>query len=128
MNRLILPLIILSVSACANEDYDKVYALSDTAPSLSAEAIADMQHMGPTLVDGGLNVAVYSENAERIELLLFDDPEADLPTRTCVIVRAPADTLAISAKGTFTAGHHIVVTTAPGLTIVRFTNRTHSTI
>ena len=87
MNRSILPLFILVASACATEDYDQVYALSDTAPSLFVEAIADMQHMGPTLIDGGLNVAVYSENAERIELLLFDDPEADLPTRRIPMVR-----------------------------------------
>ena len=87
MNRSILPLFFLVASSCATEDYDQVYALSDTAPSLSVEAIADMQHMGPTLIDGGLNVAVYSENAERIELLLFDDPEADLPTRRIPMVR-----------------------------------------
>ena len=35
MNRSILPLFILVASACATEDYDQVYALSDTAPSLS---------------------------------------------------------------------------------------------
>ena len=87
MNRWLLPLVALAAQACANEDYDQVYAISDTAPSLSAEAIADMHHMGPTLIDGGLNVAVYSENAERLELLLFDDPEADLPTRRIPMVR-----------------------------------------
>ncbi len=87
MTRFLLPLIALAVHACASEDYDQVYAVSDTAPSLSAESIADMDHMGPTLIDGGLNVAVYSENAERIELLLFDDPEADLPTRRIPMVR-----------------------------------------
>ena len=87
MTRFLLPLAAVAVHACASEDYDQVYAVSDTAPSLSAESIADMDHMGPTLIDGGLNVAVYSENAERIELLLFDDPEADLPTRRIPMVR-----------------------------------------
>jgi isoamylase len=36
--------------------------------------------MGPTLIDGGVNFAVYSERAERVELLLFEDPESELPT------------------------------------------------
>ena len=40
-----------------------------------------MDHMGPTITERGVNFALYSENATRIELLLFDDPESDLPTQ-----------------------------------------------
>lgn len=36
--------------------------------------------MGATIVDAGINFVVYSENAERIEVLLFDDPESNAPT------------------------------------------------
>ncbi len=79
--------LMTTLSACAAEDYDRVYDVADVAPSLSTEAIADLDHMGPTLIDGGLNVAVYSENAERVELLLFDDPESDLPIQRIPMVR-----------------------------------------
>lgn len=70
------------LTGCAAEQYTSVYAISDTAPSLSADAIEDLDHMGPTIIDGGVNFAVYSENAERIELLIFDDPESTLPTQS----------------------------------------------
>ena len=40
-----------------------------------------MQHMGPTIIDRGVNFVVYSENATRMELLLFDDPESELPAQ-----------------------------------------------
>ena len=33
-----------------------------------------MDYMGPVLIDRGVNFVVYSERAERLELLLFDDP------------------------------------------------------
>jgi glycogen operon protein len=44
-------------------------------------------HMGAHQVDGGVNFAVYSERATRVELALFDDPEADLPTRRFLMHR-----------------------------------------
>ncbi len=70
----------LLLLACASEDYIHLYQTSDLAPSLTWAGIEALDHMGPTVIDGGVNFAVYSENAERIELLLFDDPESELPT------------------------------------------------
>ncbi|MEC7983979.1 MAG: alpha-amylase family glycosyl hydrolase, partial [Myxococcota bacterium] len=55
--------------------------MESKAPSLSWEDIENLEHMGPTLIDRGVNFAVYSENATRIELLLFDDPESELPAQ-----------------------------------------------
>ena len=48
---------------------------------MDAAEIERLEHLGPTLIDKGVNFGVYSERAERIELLLFDDPEAAQPTR-----------------------------------------------
>ena len=62
---------------CAAEDYARLYATGDVAPSLDWDEITELQHMGAVMVDGGVNFTVYSENATRIELLLFDDPEAN---------------------------------------------------
>jgi isoamylase len=85
-----LPLVLLllvsvCVVSCAKDDYVQLYRTHDRAPNLTAEAIENLEHMGPTLVDEpktkGVNFAVYSENATRLELLLFDDPESNRPTR-----------------------------------------------
>ena len=74
---------------CAAEDYIRLYATEDVAPSLDWEEITELQQMGAVMVDGGVNFTVYSENATRIELLLFDDPEAELPTWQKAMVPAP---------------------------------------
>jgi glycogen operon protein len=70
----------LLLISCASEEYPRMYATADKAPSLDWQDIEAMDHMGPIIIDGGVNFAVYSENAERIELLLFEDPESELPT------------------------------------------------
>ncbi len=67
-------------AACASEDYTRLYATAEIAPSLSWEEVEAFDTLGPTVVDRGVNFTVYSEDAERVELLLFDDPESDLPT------------------------------------------------
>ena len=77
--------------SCASEEYPHLYAVRDKAPSLDWSDIEAMDHMGATLIDGGTNFAVYSEHAERMELLLFEDPESDLPTRQVPLHREGAN-------------------------------------
>jgi glycogen operon protein len=72
-----LTLLMLS---CASEVYPRLYHVEPKAPSLEWDDIESLDHMGPVMIDRGINFAVYSEAAERIELALFDDPESDLPT------------------------------------------------
>ena len=67
--------------SCASENYPRLYHVESKAPSLSWQDIENLEHMGPTLIDRGVNFAVYSENATRIEILLFDDPESELPAQ-----------------------------------------------
>jgi len=76
----IFGLVAVLHASCASEDYIRIYHTEALAPSLSWDDIATMDHMGATLVDRGVNFTVYSERADRLELLLFDDPESDLPT------------------------------------------------
>ncbi|MBN2798256.1 MAG: glycosyl hydrolase [Deltaproteobacteria bacterium] len=76
--------IALSILAACNKDPDDdahLYHTEDKAPDLSWDAIEAMDHMGPTLTEKGVNFCVWSEKATRIELLLFEDPEAELPTK-----------------------------------------------
>lgn len=77
----------LLLAACPLVDTPKLYKTQPKAPSLSAEKITALDHLGPTLIDKGVNFSVYSARAERVELLLFDDPEAKLPTKQFVMER-----------------------------------------
>lgn len=77
------------VSGCASDDYLRLYHTEAMAPGWTWDDIRSMDHMGPELTEKGINVTVYSERAERIELLLFDDPESDLPTWQAPLVSDP---------------------------------------
>lgn len=80
-----LALLIASGCNCGGGEYSELYKTADLAPNMTAEEVEDLQYLGPTIVDvegaRGVNFGLYSENAERIELLLFDDPESNRPTR-----------------------------------------------
>ena len=68
-------------AACSRKDYTRLYHTESHAPSLTDGDVISRDHLGPTLVDRGVNFGVYSAHATRVELLLFDDPEADHPTK-----------------------------------------------
>ena len=74
-------LICIFALGCTTENYARLYHTEQKAPSLDWDELKDLQHMGPTIIDRGVNFVVYSENATRMELLLFDDPESELPTQ-----------------------------------------------
>ncbi|MBI4511740.1 MAG: glycosyl hydrolase [Deltaproteobacteria bacterium] len=75
--------------ACSGDDDDRIrlYHAEPKAPGLSDDAIAALDHLGPTIFDSGVNFGVYSRNATRLDLLLFEDPDAELPTRQYEMVR-----------------------------------------
>jgi isoamylase len=66
-------------------DAPHLYAFSPLAPSFDTPekraALTNLDNLGATIVDRGVNFSVYSENATRIDLLVFEDPEANLPTK-----------------------------------------------
>ena len=72
---------------CANEDYTRLYYTQPVAPSMVLDDLTTFDFMGPVLMDDGVNFCVYSENAERIELALFDDPESTQPTQQYELTR-----------------------------------------
>lgn len=84
MKRALWTLLLCSVLSCNGEETDppaQLYRTEAVAPSLDEASVAQLDHLGPSLVDAGVNFGVYSANAERVELLLFDDPEASIPTQ-----------------------------------------------
>ena len=76
-------------AACSEDDGDRVrlYHASALPASYTADAVAALAHLGPTVVDRGVNFGVYSERATRVEVLLFDDPESPRPTRQFPMAR-----------------------------------------
>ena len=75
------------LSSCGEEIYASLYATAPLAPSFAEADVIALEHLGPTLVDQGVNFGVWSSAASRIDLLLFDDPEADQPTQQFELVR-----------------------------------------
>lgn len=102
--------------ACTEEgERTRLYALSDSAPSLDVEQIKDLQHLGTEIIDRGVNFSVYSGNAERIDLLLFDDPEASLPTRRFEMKRM-GDVYNLHVEGVGLGQHYGYIAWGPNWT------------
>jgi glycogen operon protein len=80
---------LLGLSGCASDSYTRLYHVEDHAPSLSWDELRTMDHMGPVLIDQGVSFVTYSERADRIELLLFDDPESEVPTFQVPLTQDP---------------------------------------
>ncbi len=78
---------LLALLCCAKGDYPRLYSTSARAPSFSEASVIALDHLGASIVDDGVNFGVYSENATRMELLLFDDPESNRPTQKFPMVR-----------------------------------------
>ncbi len=77
-----VPLLLAAFfTGCTSGDYMALYTTQPIAPSLDWDAVEDLDHMGPTLIDEGVNFCVYSENATRMELALFTDPESTQPAQ-----------------------------------------------
>ena len=74
-------MLALVCGACDPEDPVSLYETAPLAPSFGEADVAALEHLGPSLVDQGVNFGVWSAAATRIDLLLFDDPEADQPTQ-----------------------------------------------
>ena len=106
---------VLFLMSCASEVYPRLYHTEGKAPSLTWEGIEALDHMGPTLVDRGVNFAVYSENAERIELALFDDPESELPTWQIPMVRQ-GDVWNLYVEGVGVGQHYGYIAWGPNWT------------
>ncbi len=68
----------LSLASCdTSSNYSHLYQTAPRAPSYTDQEVQNLDHMGPTVVDHGVNFSVYSEHATRMELMLFDDPDSD---------------------------------------------------
>ncbi len=106
---LALPLVAALVLGCPDDSKPRLYATYDVPPAglvtavppslldqvdegqekveVSEQDIANLVFLGPSLLSDkagsfrGVNFSVYSRRAEKVRLLLFDDPEAPRATR-----------------------------------------------
>lgn len=99
--------------SCATENYARLYHTEQKAPSLAWENLENLEHMGATQIDRGVNFAVYSENATRMEVLLFDDPESDLPTQQFELKKISDDLWNIYIEGIGEGQHYGYIAWGP---------------
>lgn len=100
------------LSGCPQADYVQLYATDDLAPSLTDIGVAALDHLGPVAVDQGVQFNVFSANAERIDLLLFDDPESDLPDQQFAMTRI-GDVWSLYVEGVGLGQHYGYVAWGP---------------
>jgi glycogen operon protein len=76
-----LLLLVIATAGCLSSNYAHLYQSAANAPSLASADIAALKYMGPVFSDQGVNFAVYSENATKIQLLLFDNDHQGTPSQ-----------------------------------------------
>ncbi len=109
-----LALFVCVLAGCVSEPEGRVrlYHASERAPSLSPEAIAALDHLGPKLVDAGVSFNTYSANATRLEVLLFDAPDSERPTRRFPMTRF-GDVWSVHVEGIGRGQHYGLVAWGP---------------
>ncbi|MHB8873179.1 MAG: alpha-amylase family glycosyl hydrolase [Myxococcaceae bacterium] len=103
-----IPLLCAALAfGCPNESSPRLYRTADQPPpglvtdrpvslldeagpakvELTREGIRALRHLGPSLMEDaeggfrGVNFSVYSQRADKVRLLLFDDPESNRATQ-----------------------------------------------
>lgn len=109
-----LLLIVAGLSSACDDDTAKIYESSTIAPSYkSMNASKYMDLLGAIVVDKGVNFAVYSENATRIEILLFSDPEAARPSVRIPMTKATSNVWTVYVEGVGVGQHYGYVAWGP---------------
>ncbi len=93
-------------------DGARLYRATPLAASIPEVELVALDHLGPVVVDRGVNFAVYSENATRLELLLFDDPESERPTRQFPLTRF-GDVWSVHVEGVGPGQHYGYIAWGP---------------
>lgn len=103
----------LAGAACGGDsDRARLYRASALAPSIPQAALEALDYLGPVVIDRGVSFAVYSEHATRIEVLLFDDPESERPTRQFPMTRF-GDVWSVHVEGVGPGQHYGYVAWGP---------------
>jgi glycogen operon protein len=107
----------LLVGCTQPEDRVELFKTATIGPGLEEEAVANFEHMGPVKLDKGVNFALFSANAERVDLLLFDDPEADRETRRFTMERVGENGVwSLYVEGVGTGQHYGYIAWGPNWT------------
>jgi isoamylase len=79
--------VLWSLASCSNSNYTHLYETKPFAPDYTADDVASLNHLGATVVDNGINFGVYSENATKIQVLLFDSATSAQPIQQFDLTR-----------------------------------------
>jgi isoamylase len=90
----------------------RLYHVEEFAPSVDPEDLEALDWLGPKVVDQGVQFSVYSENASAMRLLLFDDPEAERPSRKFDMTRR-GDQWSLYVEGIGPGQHYGLVSWGP---------------
>jgi glycogen operon protein len=80
--RALAPSLVVLLQGCNSgkvDDYTRLYHTEPIAPGMSEDEVRELDHLGPTIVERGVNFSVFAGRAERVDLLLFDDADASEP-------------------------------------------------
>ncbi|MGI5829549.1 MAG: glycogen debranching protein [Bradymonadia bacterium] len=114
LGALVLVLALLGFVGACDEGGARMYKTSAIAPSYQSWAAEKyMDILGASVVDKGVNFAVYSENATRIELLLFSDPEAARPRMRIPMTKAKSNVWTAYVEGLGVGQHYGYIAWGP---------------
>ena len=102
-------------SGCAQQNYTHLYKTSPKPEAWTDAEIANLDHAGPTIVEKGVNFGVFSARAERVEVLLFDDPESPRPAKRFPMVKF-GDVWNLYVEGVGVGQHYGYVAWGPNWT------------
>ena len=83
----IVLLLLCCVLGCTKKGTPRLYQVTPIAPSYSEADVRNLEHLGAHIVDRGVSFNVYSQNATRVELLIFEDPESTTPDQIFAMYR-----------------------------------------
>jgi len=107
---------VLALTAgCADTDYTRLYKTSPKPAEWTDEEISGLEHPGPTMLEKGVNFGVFSARAERVEVLLFDDPESPRPAKRFPMVKF-GDVWNLYVEGVGAGQHYGYVAWGPNWT------------
>ena len=97
--------------ACENAKCITEFSAETIAPSLAS---ADLKaYLGAQIIDGGVNFAVYSEHATRIEVLVFDSATSDKPNRRIPLTKQSSNIWTAYIKGAGAGLHYGYIAFGP---------------
>ncbi len=87
MRTLLMAALCVIVAGCASDADPHLYSTKPIAPGLTQAQVTSLSVLGATQIGTGVNFSVFSQNATRVDLALFDSPTDSQPAQQFPMVR-----------------------------------------